>query len=501
MWVNDPIRAVGPLLGAAALLVLVLGSCAVGPTYRRPSPPTVDRYVWGSDPTRTEEAQGIAQHFSPDTPLTGDWWHLFNSPAIDGLVAQALRNNPGLDAARANLRQSEDTLRSGYGIFYPQVELEASGTRQRVPGTRFGASLPPSLFNLFTLSASVSYALDLFGGERRMIEELRTQVDLQRANEQATYIALVANIVNTVVARAAYQAEIEATEQLIDLEREQVKIARIQAQAGTVPYSNVLSLQSVLASNQATIPQLQQKLSQTEHLLATLAGFAPAEWHAPPVRLAELSLPGELPIEVPAQLIARRPDILMAEATAHAASASIGVATANLLPGISLSGSYGASGLTTQTLLAQNGRGFSAGANLTAPLFEGGTLWYRRKAALDTYWQASALYRQAVLGAFAQVADTLRALEHDAAALAAQDLALDAARDALKLAQANYAAGLDTYLDVLYADAQYHQAKINDLAGIAVRYQDTVALYVALGGGWWNAARAATTGGSNPMAQ
>jgi len=297
---------------------------------------------------------------------------------------------------------------------------------------------------------------------------------------------LISNIVNTIVAKAAYQAEIDATRRLIDLEGEQVKLALVQAQAGTAPYSTVLSLQSQLASSQATIPQLQQKLSQSDDLLATLVGHAPAEWQAPQVSLEELTLPGDLPVALPSQLLSRRPDILVAEAAARAACAGVGIATAALLPSITLNGAYSANSLTTSRILSSGGRSWSVGGAVDVPLFEGGTLWYRRKAAADEYEQATALYRQTVLGAFAQVADTLRALEHDAATLRAQDQALSTAKQALELVQANYTAGLDTYLEVLNADAQYHQAQINDLQGVAVRYQDTVALYVALGGGWWD---------------
>lgn len=473
--------------GALAAGALLLGSCAVGPNYHRPPPPAVDHYAFGADPTVTEAAHGVSQQFLRQSKLAGDWWRLFNSPAVDAVVAEALRNNPGLEAARATLRQSEDSLRSGYGIFFPQVELDASATRQRYTPIKLGEVQPALLFNLFTLSGSVSYALDLFGGERRMIEGLKTQVDLQRATERATYITLVANIVNTVVARAAYQAEIEATVSLIGLEHEQVQIAKTQFKAGTTAYSSVLSLESQLASTEATIPQLQQKLSQSDDLLATLVGRSPAEWRPPDVALADLKLPGELPLELPSGLVAHRPDILIAEATAHAASANIGVATANLLPSVTLSGSYGFNSLQTQNLFSPLGRTWDGGAALSAPVFQGGTLWYRRKAAVDTYQAASAQYRQTVLAAFAQVADTLRALEHDAQALRAQDDAVAFARDALKLVQENYAAGLATYLEVLNANALYHQALINELASLAVRYQDTVALYVALGGGWWNA--------------
>jgi NodT family efflux transporter outer membrane factor (OMF) lipoprotein len=481
---------------AVAALSAMLCCCAVGPNFVRPSAPPVTHYSYGGDPAATDSAQGTAQRFTPGAKLAADWWHLFNSAKLDGIVEEALTRNPGFAAAQASLRQSEDSLRSGYGIFFPQVAADASATRQRYAPVKLNQNAPSSLFNLFTLSASVSYALDIFGGERRLIEGLSAQVDLQRATEQATYLALISNIVNTVIAKAAYGAEIETTQRLIEFETEQVKLGEIQAQAGTVPYSNVLSLQSQLAAYQATIPQLQQKLAQSDDLLATLAGHAPAEWNPPDITLADLTLPSDLPVSLPSELVGQRPDILIAEATAHAASANIGVATAALLPSISLNGSYSANGLTTGSWFSANGRAWSIGADASAPLFQGGTLWFKRKSAMDSYRQAAALYRQTVLSAFGQVADTLRALDHDAATLKAQDAALQAAQDALHLVQANYSAGLDSYLDVLNADAQYHQAKINDLQAVAARYQDTVALYVALGGDWWTTAR--TGAAANP---
>jgi NodT family efflux transporter outer membrane factor (OMF) lipoprotein len=192
---------------------------------------------------------------------------------------------------------------------------------------------------------------------------------------------------------------------------------------------------------------------------------------------------------VPSDLVRQRPDILVAEATAHAASANIGIATAALFPSVTLGAGAGTSSNSGSKLFPANGRTWSIGADASAPLFEGGTLWFKRKAAIDNYHLAMADYRQTVLGAFEQVADTLRALEHDAHSLAAEELALSSADQALHLPQTNYQAGLATYLDVLNADAQDHQARINELQATAVRYQDTVALFAALGGGWWNAAR------------
>ncbi len=343
-----------------------------------------------------------------------------------------------------------------------------------------------TVFNLFTLSTSVSYALDIFGGQRRLVEGLHAEVDVAHANEQAAYLARTSNVVNTVIARAAYRAEVDATQQLIELQKEQVQLAEAQAQAGTVPYSTVLSLRSQLASYKATIPQLEQKSAQSAHLLAALTGHVPAEWRAPDVTLKDLTLPSDVPVSLPSALVHQRPDILAAEATAHAASANIGVTTAALLPNVTLNGGLEAATNTGASLFPASGKTWSIGAAATAPLFEGGTLWFKRNAAIDNYRQAMALYRQTVLGAFEQVADSLRALDHDAETLLAENDALTAAEQGLRLVQANYQAGLATYLEVLNADAQFHQAAIADIQANAVRYQDTVALFAALGGGWWN---------------
>lgn len=471
------------LLGAVAS---VLVGCAVGPDFVRPGAPAVNHYGSGMDPTHTASVDGVTQRFHRGGAVDADWWRLFGSPQLEAVMSEALARNPGLEAAQASLRQSQNILRSGYGVFYPAAEIDAAATRQKFSPLKIGEDVPGGIFNLFTLSATVSYALDVFGGERRMLEGLRSQVDFTRATEQATWLTLSANIVNAVIAKAAYIAEIDATQELIGLQRQQVKIAEVQAQAGTVPYSNVLSLRSQLASYEATVPQLEQKQVQTEDLLAMLAGHVPAEWSAPAVALADLTLPQELPVSVPSDLLHQRPDLLAAEATAHAASAQIGVATAALLPSVTLSANPGTNSTAVSGLFARNAQFWSIGANVTAPVFEGGALWYRRKAEIEAYDQAVALYRQTVLGAFAQVADTLRALEHDAATLRAQHEALAAAAQALHLVQVNYEAGLATYLDVLTADAQYHQSKIADVQGLAARYQDTVALFTALGGGWWS---------------
>ena len=242
-----------------------------------------------------------------------------------------------------------------------------------------------------------------------------------------------------------------------------------------------------MAATETTLSPLRQRLSQTEHLLATLAGHLPAEWTPPQIDLKDITLPVDLPLNLPSDLVQQRPDILAAEAQLHSASADIGVATAALFPSFTLNGAYGLNNNHMENLFKNASSFWSLGANIAAPLFHGGTLSAKRRAAIEAYNQSSASYRQTVLSAFAQVADNLRALEHDAGTLHAQSEALIAAEEALKLVDSNYKTGVANYLQVLIANNQYHQAKIRYIEAQAQRLQDTVALFVALGGGWWDA--------------
>lgn len=467
-------------------LLYTLAACAVGPDFVAPTAPSVAHYELGGDPLETSSAKGIVQRFVPQAKIDADWWRLFKSKKLDALIEDALLNNPGLDAAEENLRQSQDNLRSGYGIFFPDLNADAGASRQRYTPIKAGEGLAPSIFNLFTLSATVSYALDLFGGERRMVEGLGAEMDMARATKQATYLALTANIANTAIAKAAYEAEIKATEDLIAMQKEQVRLAEIQEQSGMVPYSNVLSLRTQLASYQATLPQLEQKLTQSSNLLAALAGHTSSDWNATRIDLVELTLPNDLPLSLPSELVQQRPDILVAEAVAHVASANIGISTAAMLPSVTLNGSYGANSSAINNVFSAKGNFWSLGANASTPLFDGGSLWFKRKAAIDNYQQILSLYKQTVLAAFEQVADTLRALQHDAEYVEATAEALSLAKQNMNLVDANYQAGLVTNLDVLNADIQYHQALISNVQAVATRYQDTIALFTALGGGWWN---------------
>jgi len=481
----------GVSLGA---VVALLGACAVGPDFVRPVSPEAERYTREALPEVTVAADGQAQRFAPETAMAAEWWRLFKSAKLDAIVQQAIANNPTLQAAEASLRQSQDNLRAGQGVFYPQAEAGLDGRRERTAPSQQGLSTTGTIFSLVTLSGTISYALDVFGGERRTVEGLRAQTDYARYESKAAYLTLTANVVNTAIARAAYSAQIRATDQLIELEIQQLHATEAQVRAGTVSYASVLGMRSLIAANQASLAPLKQKADQAEHLLAILEGVVPSKATLPDIDLSELSLPVDLPVSLPSDLVRERPDILAAEAQLHLASANIGVATAAMFPSFSLSGTYGAAGSSFSKLSASESRFWNIGPSATIPVFQGGQLWFGRRAAIDAYQQSQASYRQAVLGAFAQVADSLNALEHDAEALQALVEAQRTAAEALSLLQVNYRAGLVAYLEVLAADVQFHAASVAYLQAVAQRHQDTVGLFVALGGGWWDGPKPAGKG-------
>jgi NodT family efflux transporter outer membrane factor (OMF) lipoprotein len=471
----------------AVLLAILVTGCAVGPDFVRPRPPAATRYTQGEEPAATVSAEGQSQHFEHAAALAAEWWRLFESPALDAAVKQAVADNFNLQSAQARLRQSQDNLRAGYGVFFPQISGKLDYARMRFSPAQFGSTSGGSIFNLFTASASVSYILDVFGGERRTVESLAAQADYQEYTTLATYLTLVGNVVNTDIAEAAYRTEIEATEQIIAFEKEALRVTEAQFKAGTVPYSNVVSVQAQLAATEATLPPLKLNRNKSEHLLAALAGRTPSEWTPQQIDLTDFTLPLELPVSLPSELVRQRPDILAAEAQLHSASANIGVATAAMFPNVTLNGSYGQISTDVTKLFNSAGGIWSFGATLAQPLFEGGTLWFQRRAAIEAYNASLADYRQVVVGAFQQVADTLRAVEGDAETLKAQGASLNAADQALRLLQSNYKAGLVNYLQILSADTQYQQARLGYIEAQALRLQDTAALFVALGGGWWNA--------------
>ena len=480
--------------GAATLLTSTLASvlvtaCAVGPNFERPKPPDVSEYTTAplsNTVASTNVAGGEAQHFANGADITADWWTLFHSKPLDELIDRSLASNHDLKAAQAALLVANENVLAQRGVYYPSVSGDFSASRQRISG-QIAPTLNSNafLFNLFTPQVSVSYVPDVFGLNRRTVESLQAQEQEARFQMIATYTTLTANVVVTAIQVGSVQMQIAATRELIDINSNIVQILKYQLAKGYASRLDLAAQESQLAQVAATLPPLLRQLAQLRDQLAVLAGRFPSQ--APEdIALSSLQLPQELPVSLPSILVTQRPDILQAEANLHDASAKIGIATANRLPNIVLTASVGGSAAAIDQLL-NSGTGFwSLGADVTAPLFQGGTLLHQQRAAKAAYVQAAEQYRSAVLTAFQNVADTLTALEQDAAALKAAAAAADAAKITLDLAQRQLKDGYAGSLALLNAEQAYQQSRINLIQAQANRYADTAALYQALGGGWWH---------------
>jgi NodT family efflux transporter outer membrane factor (OMF) lipoprotein len=494
-------RAARPARNYAALPLVALTAlcvgCAVGPNYKRPQTPQTDAFTAEPLPpqtTSTEGPAGIAQSYVNGADLPGQWWTLFHSQQLNALVEQALKASPDVAAAQAALRQAHETMVADEGTLLPQFDGNASAVRQKISPAQFGEpGGSPLIYSLFNATANVSYALDVWGGARRELEALRAQTDYERFQLEATYLTLSSNVVTTAIQEASLRAQIEATEQIVAADRKQLETVQRQLTLGGVSHLDVLSQQTQLATELATLPPLQKQLQQNRDLLAVLIGQPPSQQPEAHFTLDELQLPQELPLSLPSRILEQRPDVRAQEELVRQASAEIGVATANMLPQITITGEYGGISTAASQLLKSGSNIWSLGAGVTQPIFHGGELVHKRRAAVAAYDQAAAQYRGTVLQALRNVADTLYALNADAAALSQQNVATAAAADTLKVSRSRYAAGSIGPLDLLVVERTYQQARIAQLQAQAARYADTAALFQALGGGWWNRDAAATT--------
>jgi NodT family efflux transporter outer membrane factor (OMF) lipoprotein len=476
----------------AILASSLLASCAVGPDFKRPAAPEVGEYARHPVTTTvaTENvAGGEAQRFASGSDIPGDWWTLFHSKALNELIEQSLANNHDLKAAQAALSVARENVLAQRGTYYPSVAANFSASRQRQSGTI--SPTPNSntfLYNLFTPQVSVSYVPDIFGLNRRTVESVQAQEQAVRFQMIATQITLSTNVVAAAVQLAALQAQVDATRELVDINAHMVQILRDQLAKGYASGLDLAAQESQLEQTNATLPPLLKQLAQQRDLLAVLVGQFPSQASDQSFDLLNLQLPQELPVSLPSTLVAQRPDVLQAEANMHAASAQIGIAIANRLPNIVLSANTGSTALAMDQLF-KSGTGFwGIGADITAPIFQGGTLLHQERAAKAAYVEAAEQYRSTVMTAFQNVADTLVALDQDAAGLKAAAAATEAAKRTLDLSQRQLKAGYANYLSLLNAEQSYQQARINLVQAQANRYADTAALFQALGGGWWNRA-------------
>jgi NodT family efflux transporter outer membrane factor (OMF) lipoprotein len=487
-------------------------SCAVGPSYHRPEAPPDAGYApaplletSASAPVHGGEAQRLVS--GRDVPF--EWWELFKSPALNALVERAFKANPTVTAAQAALVHAQELVYAQQGYFFPTVAANYNFQRTKIagnftvddsPGTQGnGDNLNPPLLDLnhfphtaplyydyHTAQLTVGFVPDVFGANYRQMETLAAQTEVQRLALEATYITLASNVVAAAIQEASVRAQIEATRQIIAADEKSLQILRDQFRLGFAMRVDVAAQETALAQAKATLPPLQKQFEQTRDLIRALVGQLPNQEVPETFALDALQLPPELPLSLPAKIIEQRPDVRAAEAQLHAANAQVGVAVAAMLPQLSITGAYGGNADQFAWMFRKGGPFWNLVGNVTQPLFEGGTLLHRKRAADDALKQAAAQYQSSVITAYQNVADTLHASLSDAEALAANVRAESAARVTYDLTRRQMETGYVNYLTLLSAETAYQQALLSRVQAQATRYGDAVALFQALGGGWWN---------------
>ncbi|HEY4339570.1 MAG TPA: efflux transporter outer membrane subunit [Steroidobacteraceae bacterium] len=465
-------------LACAAMLC----GCTTGPNFIRPEPPAATRYIADTSASDGLQQGNGVQHVALGQEIEGDWWALFRSDSMNGIVRQAVAKNRTLAASAATLAQAQELALAQAGMRYPQVGLSAGSGRQKYGDEFLGGffNLPP--FTYYAVGATVSYTLDYTGGVARGIEQEYALAQVRKHQLEAAYLTVTGQAVMQALSIASIQGQIATLETILGQDRDNLKLVQTAFSDGSVARIDVVSAQSQIANDTALLPPLRQELTKAHHALSVVLGQPPADTLPTDLDLGQITLPVELPVSLPSELAHRRPDILAAEAQLHAATSAVGVADSNLYPKIQLTGTLGQQAVKAGQLFDSADTAWSLISGLTAPLFDGGTLHAQKRAAIDAMHAAAATYQQTVLEAFGQVADMLEALHHDAEQLDAQDQAQQAAQSNLELARASYAEGNTGVLQVLDAERSYQQARLGYVRAVGQRYLDTVQLFLALGG-------------------
>jgi NodT family efflux transporter outer membrane factor (OMF) lipoprotein len=460
-------------------LAAPLASCAVGPDFVAPSPPPAERFT----PEKTA-APREGQRFREGAEVSPRWWEAFHSPELDGLVAEALERSPTLEAADAALRVAEFNAFAGSGAFFPQVTLGSNSSYLLSSGYSTTTTVTQAAYSFFTKQVQIGYTLDIWGATQRSVESLDALRDQQVFAKQAAHMTLAANVVKAAIEEASLRGQIAATRRVIGLEEARLALLQRQLDYGAVSGTDLLSQQNALAQARQSLPPIETRLAQQRNLLTALAGRYPSEEVSERFALAGFALPRDLPESLPSRLVAQRPDIRAAEAYLHSQSALIGVAVAARLPNVTLSANGGTSAFTLAQLFTPGTFGYTLAGNAAQTAFDGMILYNRQKAAEAAFDQAGAQYRDTVVKAYQNVADVLRALQSDARAVQAARAAETTAKKYLDSVRLRLKAGGVSQLAVVDAERAYLGAAISRVQIEAQRLTDTVALFVALGGGW-----------------
>lgn len=431
-------------------------------------------------------ASGPAQTIVPGATVQADWWRLFGSPALDALVDRALAANNDLANADATLRQAREQARAAGGASLPQVD--ASYQAQRIRTSRVFSnplSTDPDqyLYTLHTAQVSVAYPLDLFGQLRSKTRSARAAATVAGDKLIAARTTVVANLVSAVIQQAGLSAQILAAQSAVQSNRDVLKLLQQRQALGDIGASDVSAQQTALATAEGALPTLMHQRDHQLGLIATLLGLAAGTPLPPLPTLPELTLPTTIPVALPAQIVANRPDVRAAEAQMQGAAADLGAAIAARLPNITLSANVGGEATAITEMFASGNPFWALIGGVTQPIFHGGQLLHQKCAAEAALDGAKAQYRSAALQAFLDVSDALSGLRTDGDALDAATRADAAAAQTLRYTRRQLELGGVGTLALFNANAAAASASSQAVQARAARLGDTVALFQAVGGG------------------
>ena len=462
-------------------LILLFGLTACVSTPAAPPPVADTQYAPEGDRQALPEASGVTQHFAAASP--GQWWKAFGSPQIDALVDAALAANPGLKAQDAALAAARETYAAQASGLWPQVSAAYNVERAQNPNSLANplGGNPPSLYTLHTAQLSVGYTVDLWGAGRQGLKAQKYQTEAVACQTEAARQALIANVVGAAVQAAALADQVRIAGRAADDSERLLGFAQKQKALGNMGDADLANVVNLVALDRQTEINLRHALFVQLRLLGTLTGQGPAAPVGVPASLADITLPADLPMVLPVEVVGRRPDIRYAAAQFDAAAASVHAAAAARLPVISLDGSAG--GAATQLAsLFRNGNSFwSLGVGIAEPLTGAVGLYHQQKAAQAQLMAAQAQYQGAVQTALGGIADTLDALYADARATAAADTQARTTADLLADQKRQTQLGQSGDSDVLAADRAAAQAEVAQSLARSQRYADTVALFLAMG--------------------
>ncbi len=467
---------------AIALVAILLTGCAVGPDFIKPEPPKTDRFTSEVLNLETTPSDESSQQIILGKRIDEAWWELFQSDSINLIVKQALENSPSIASAVFTLEQAQETAAAKAGGLYPQLGISGGIGRQKYGEAFLGPIPAPPPFTYFAIGPVISYTLDYTGGLSRSVEQQTAFVEFQKQQLNAAYLAVSGNAVIFSIKIASLEKQIAITQELVGLDKKNLTLINEAFQAGAVSRIAISNAEGQLAIDMALLPPILQELNIAQHALATLLGQTPANSKLPELNLDKIALPKKISVDIPSEIAHRRPDILASEAQLHAATAAVGVATSNLYPQINLNASFSQQAMTANQVFSPGMNAWSLTSGIFAPIFEGGTLLAQQRAAVAVMRANAAKYQQTVLTAFAQIADCLQALEHDAASVQAQTMAYTAASDNNRFMQISNREGSLGILKLIDSQRQMQLADLALTKSNSQRYIDTTQLFLALGG-------------------